>query len=134
MDLLNLEIITPQRVMVQEEVDMVEATGDYGEFGVLPGHTQFLTTLEIGEIRFMKNGETTYIATGGGIAEIAENKVIFLLNTAEFPEEIDLEIVQREKERAEEFLRTLAMDTKDYMLQERALLRAIARISVAGRR
>ena len=57
--MLSFEIITPEKTLVKEEVEMVEAKGAIGEFGILPGHTQFLTTLQIGEIRYMKEGKTT---------------------------------------------------------------------------
>ena len=82
--MLNLEIITPEQTVVKEEVDMVEAKGANGEFGILPGHTQFLTTLEIGEIRYMKDGVTTYLSASNGFAEVVEDKVVMLLDTAEF--------------------------------------------------
>ena len=81
--MLNLEIITPEQTVVKEEVDMVEAKGANGEFGILPGHTQFLTTLDIGEIRYMKDGVTTYLSASNGFAEVVEDKVVMLLDTAE---------------------------------------------------
>jgi len=74
---------------------MVEAKGAIGEFGILPGHTQFLTTLQIGEIRYMKEGKTMHLAGSGGFAEVVEDKVVFLLDTAEFAEHIDVERAKR---------------------------------------
>lgn len=134
MNRLQLEIITPERVLVQQEADLVEAKGTYGEFGVLPGHTQFLTTIEIGELRYTVDGQTTALSTGGGIAEIVEDKVLFLLDSSEFAEEIDVDRARRAMERAQTMLKTLTMDQKEYRLQEMALLRAIARISVASKK
>jgi F-type H+-transporting ATPase subunit epsilon len=131
---LRLEIITPARIMVRDEVEMVEATGANGEFGILPGHTEFFAALEVGEVRFMKGGKTTHIATGGGYAEVVEDKVTILVDTGEFPEEIDVDRAKRTMEEAEAMLRTLPMDTKDYRRYELALLRAIARIGVKSKK
>ena len=134
MNRLQLEIITPERVLVQQEVDMVEARGTYGEFGILPGHTQFLSTIEIGELRYSVDGQTVSLSTGGGIAEIVEDKALFLLDSSEFAEEIDVDRARRAMERAQTMIKTLTMDQKEYRLQEMALLRAIARISVASKK
>ncbi len=133
MDRLSLEIITPTRVMVHDDVDMVEARGTYGEFGILPGHTQFLTTIGIGEIRYTKDNETKLIATGGGYMEVAEDKVLFLVSSGDFAAEIDLERAKAEAAEAEEALKTLEMDSMAYRLMELALLRAIAKIGVAAK-
>jgi F-type H+-transporting ATPase subunit epsilon len=134
MAMLSLEIITPERVLVKEEVDMVEANGVVGEFGVLPGHTEFLTILEIGEIRYMKDGKTTSLAVGSGFGEIVDDKVTFLLDSGELAEDIDLARAQVAMEEAQEILKTLTMDTAEYRRQELALLRAIARLKVASSR
>lgn len=133
MDRLSLEIISPQRVMVRQEVDMVEARGAFGEFGILPGHTQFLTTIGVGEIRYTQGSETGFIATAGGFMEVAENKVLFLVSAGEFAAEIDVEKAKAEIAAAEAALKTLTMDTMDYRRQELALLKAIAKISVAAK-
>ena len=133
MGLLHLEVITPERVMVSEDVDMVEAPGSMGEFGVLPGHITFLTTIVPGEVRYMTGNETRYLATSGGFAEVVSDKVTFLLQTAEFAHEIDVERAKRARERAESALKDLSSDDKDYRILELALLRAVARISTAAR-
>jgi F-type H+-transporting ATPase subunit epsilon len=99
--LLHFEVITPERVMVTEDVDMVEAHGALGEFGILPGHINFLTSIVPGEVRYMTDGKTRHIATSGGFAEVVSDKVTFLLETAEFAEEIDVERARRARERAE---------------------------------
>ena len=132
--MLNLEIITPEQTVVKEVVDMVEAKGAHGEFGILPGHTQFLTTLEIGEIRYMKGGVTTHLAASSGFAEVVEDKVIMLLDTAETAEEIDIERAKRAMERAEAALKGISFDHAEYLIYEMALYRAIARISVASKK
>jgi len=131
--LLHLEVITPERVVVSEEVDMVEAPGALGEFGVLPGHITFLTSIVPGEVHYMTGNETHYLATSGGFAEVVSDKVTFLLQTAEFAHEIDVDRAKRAKERAEAALEGLSSDDKEYRLFELALLRAIARISTASK-
>jgi len=131
--LLHLEVITPERVMVSEDVDMVEARGALGEFGVLPGHINFLTSIVPGELRYMIDGKTRHLAASGGFAEVVSDKVTFLLETAEFAEEIDVDRARRAKERAESALGGLSSDDKDYKVSELALLRAIARISTASK-
>jgi F-type H+-transporting ATPase subunit epsilon len=132
--MLNLEIITPEQTVVKEEVDMVEAKGAYGEFGILPGHTQFLTTLDIGEIRYMKNGVTYHLSASNGFAEVVEDKVVMLLDTAEPAEEIDIERAKKALERAEAALKAVSFDNSEYLMYEMALYRAIARISVASKK
>jgi F-type H+-transporting ATPase subunit epsilon len=131
--LLHLEVITPERVMVSEDVDMVEGRGTLGEFGVLPGHINFLTSIVPGELRYMTDGNTRHLAASGGFAEVVSDKVTFLLETAEFAEEIDVDRARKAKERAESALSGLSSDDKDYKLCELALLRAIARISTASK-
>ncbi len=132
--MLNLAIITPEKTLIDESVDMVEAKGAYGEFGVLPGHTQFLTTLDIGEVRYMKGDKTMHLSTSGGFAEVVEDKVVMLLDTAEFAEDIDIERAKRAREKAESALKTTISDDAEYRMYELALLRAIARISVASKK
>lgn len=133
MNVLNFEIITPESVLVREEVDMVEAKGVFGEFGILPGHAKFLTILEIGEVRYMKGGKTTHLATSGGFAEVLDDTVMFLLDTAELAEEIDIERAKRAEQRVEAALKEIPTDSSEYKKYELALLRAIARISVASK-
>jgi len=133
--MLNFEIITPEKLLVQEEVDMVEAMGELGEFGILPGHIKFLTNIGIGEIRYMKDGRTRHIATSGGFGEVIEDKITFLVDTAEFAEEIDLERAQNAKERAELNLKEISMNEIDeYRIHELALQRAVSRISAASKK
>lgn len=132
MAMLSLEIITPEKVLVKEEVDMVEGNGVLGEFGILPGHTQFLTILEVGEVRYTKGGTNVCLATSGGFGEVVDDKVTFLLDTGEFPDNIDVARAQLSMEEAQERLKELTVDNAEYRRQELALLRAIARIKVAS--
>jgi F-type H+-transporting ATPase subunit epsilon len=130
---LYLEIVTPERLMVGQEVEIVEAPGSVGEFGILPGHVPFLTTLGHGEIRYAIGGTTRFVATSGGFAEVLDNKVTMLVETAEFEEEIDLDRARKARERAELALKTLTFDSAEYHRLHTALIRAITRISTGSR-
>jgi F-type H+-transporting ATPase subunit epsilon len=132
--MLNLEIITPERIMVQEEVDLVEGKGALGEFGILPGHIQFLTILDIGEVRYSKNGKTTSLATSGGFGEVVDDRVTFLLDTGEFAVEIDPERAQAAVEAAQESLKEFPVDSVEYKKAEQAYLRATTRLQVASKK
>ena len=88
-DRLQLEIATPTRLAVSEAVDEVVAPGIQGYFGVLPGHAPFLTTLGIGEVMYRAGREERFLAVAGGFAEVRNDKVIVLADTAERPDEID---------------------------------------------
>ena len=105
-DRLTLEIATPMRLVVAETVDEVVAPGIAGYFGVLPGHAPFLTTLGIGEVTYRVGQDEHYLALAGGFAEVRNDKVIVLADTAERPGEIDRARAERARERAEPRART----------------------------
>jgi F-type H+-transporting ATPase subunit epsilon len=133
MEKLQLEIITPEKLLVREDADLVEAPGTAGEFGVLPGHVTFLSTLDHGEVRFSNEGRTRFIATSGGFAEVRENRVLLLLDTAEFGEEIDLARAHKARERTEAALKGLTFEQEEYTVLAAALLRALTRIATASK-
>jgi len=126
-----LEVITPDRLVVREEVDMVIATGIDGEFGVLPNHAPLLCLLQIGEGRFKKDGKVEYMTIIGGIAEVFENKVTILADAAERATEIDLKRAMKARERAIKRLRQ--REKVDVARAEAALRRAMVRLKVAHR-
>ncbi len=126
---IRLELVTPERLLLSEEVDEVIAPGYEGEFGVLPEHTQYLSILNIGVLRYRKAGQLHKVALGGGFAEVTPERVVVMAETAERAEEIDLERARRARERAEASLKTLAMDDESYTAAAAALQRAIVRIS-----
>jgi F-type H+-transporting ATPase subunit epsilon len=133
MGTLFLEVVTPDKVVVSQEVNSVVAPGSLGEFGVLEGHVPFLTGIEVGALRYTAGTVTEYLAVTNGFAEVSDNKVSVLVDAAEKAEEIDLERAQKAMERARERLakeRGKATDV-DFMRAEFALKRAIARINVA---
>src|SRR5881397_2902972 len=96
-----LELATPARMLVTAEVDEVVAPGSEGYFGVLPGHAAFLTTLGVGVVSYRIGRDEHQLAVAGGFAEVRNDKVIVLADSAERPEEIDRARAERAKERAE---------------------------------
>jgi F-type H+-transporting ATPase subunit epsilon len=99
-----LELATPSRQLVSEEVDEVVAPGTEGYFGVLPGHAAFLATLGSGEVVYRKGREEVHLAVHGGFAEVTPERVIILAELAERPQEIDRERAERARQRAEQMM------------------------------
>src|SRR5437879_13188213 len=113
-DQLTLEIATPTRLVVAQTVDEIVIPGSQGYFGVLPGHAPFLTTLGIGELMYRVGRDEHYLAVSGGFAEVRNDKVIVLADTAERPEEIDRARAERSRERAERRLAGRVEEEVDY--------------------
>ena len=132
-DRLTLEIATPTRLVVTESVDEIIIPGSQGYFGVLPGHAPFLTTLGIGELTYRVGRDERYLAVSGGFAEVRNDKVIVLADTAERPEEIDRARAERARERAERRLAGRTDEEVDYVRALAALARAVTRLMTAGR-
>lgn len=130
---MKLEIVTPYSKVVDVEVDEVTATGKIGEFGVLPGHAPFLTSLRIGELVYKNNGLTEHMALNWGYFEIKDDRIIVLVETAERSEEIDVERARAALGRAEEALKKLSPEDKQFKVYEAALERALIRTQVAGK-
>ena len=97
-----LELATPTRQLVSEEVDEVVAPGTEGYFGVLAGHAPFITTLRAGEVMYRTGREQHYLFVAGGFAEVSNDRVIILAEVAERPGEIDRERAERARQRAEQ--------------------------------
>jgi len=132
-DRLTLEIATPTRLVVAETVDEIVIPGSEGYFGVLPGHTAFLTTLGIGELMYRIGRDEHYMTVARGFAEVRNDKVIVLADTAERPEEIDRARAERARDRAERRLAGRTDEEVDYVRALEALARALARMITAGR-
>ena len=127
-----LEIVTPQGLVFSEEVDEVTATGSEGEFGVLPGHVPFVTTLKIGVLACKKGSESKYFFVNWGYAEVGAEKVMILADSAERSEDIDLDRAMAAKKRAEERLKHA--ENVDFARAETALERAVMRSQVVESR
>jgi F-type H+-transporting ATPase subunit epsilon len=132
---LFLEIVTPERVLVSQEVDMVVAPGTEGEFGVLPGHVLFLSGIVPGELRYTSGSQKESMAVTTGFAEVSNDKVSVLVDAAEKAEDIDVERARDAMKRAKERLgKERATEDIDFLRAENALKRAIARLKVAEKR
>lgn len=132
-DKLKLEVVTPYKTVLSEEVDEITATGALGEFGLLPGHAPLLSSLKVGEFTYKANGVSTNMAMNWGYLEIENDKVIILVETAERADEIDLDRAKAALGRAEDALKTLAPEDKKFKVYEAALERALIRMQVAGK-
>ena len=130
---LTLELATPARMVVAETVDEVVVPGSEGYFGVLPGHAALLATLGIGELTYRIGRDERHVAVAGGFAEVRNDKVIVLADTAELPQDIDRARAERARERAEQRLAGRAQDEIDYTRAAAALARALTRLQVASR-
>ncbi len=132
-DKLKLEMVTPYKRVLSEDVDEITAPGFVGELGILPGHTPLLTTLKVGELTYKQGAQQFHVAVNWGYLEVEEDMVTVLVDTAEKSDEIDLARAQAALGRAEEALKGLSQEDKDFKVMEAALERALIRIQVAGR-
>ncbi len=98
---IDLQIVTPDRRLVHEQVDEVQIPGSEGYFGVLPGHTPLLASLAVGEMWYRKGQEKTFLAIAFGFAEVLPDRVTILARLAERAEEIDIERADAARQRAE---------------------------------
>jgi len=130
---MKLEIVTPYKKIVDTEVDEVTATGKLGEFGILPGHAPFLTSLDIGEFVFKNNGVVEHMSLNWGYFEVRDDKIIVLVETAEIAADIDVERAKAALGRAEEALKKLTSEDKQFKVYEAALQRALIRMQVSGK-
>ena len=131
---LKLEMVTPYKRVLSEEVDEVTAPGAVGEFGVLPDHTSLLTTLKVGELTYKKDGETFHVAVNWGYVEVEDNVMTVLVETAEPADQIDVERAKAALSRAEEALKKLTSEDKEFKIMECALERAMIRVQVASKK
>jgi F-type H+-transporting ATPase subunit epsilon len=130
---LLLEVVTPDRLVLSAEADVVVCPGVEGQFGVLVGHIPFLSALEIGEMYYKVGGKTEFLAVSGGFAEVTGQKVTIVAESAELGREIDVERARRAKERAEKRLAAAKTAEIDWARAEAAMRRALVRAKVAGR-
>jgi len=129
-DTFELQIVTPDKMVVKESVEEAQIPGKNGYIGVLPGHAPLITELAVGEITYKSAGQTHRIASAGGFAEVLPDKLTILAETAERPDEIDVSRAQNAKQRAEEALKT-GKTEEDFTHAEWALKRAETRLEVA---
>ncbi|NOR50665.1 MAG: F0F1 ATP synthase subunit epsilon [Desulfuromonadales bacterium] len=131
---IKLEMVTPYKRVLSEEVDEVTAPGSIGEFGVLPDHTSLLTTLKIGDLSYKQDGKTFHVAVNWGYVEVEDDVMTVLVETAEPADQIDVERAKEALSRAEEALKTLSSEDKKFKVMEAALERAMIRVQVASKK
>jgi F-type H+-transporting ATPase subunit epsilon len=129
---LKLEIVTPYGLILSEDVDEVSCTGSEGDFGVLPGHVPFFTTLKIGMLSYKKGNSTKYVFVNWGYAEVEPERVMILADSAEKSEDIDVERAKAAMKRAEERLKKV--EEFDFARTSSSLERAVARVQVAEKK
>jgi len=127
---LLLQVVTPERSVVHEEVNELLLPGSEGYLGVLPGHTPLLTSLKIGEIKYRQGNQTKFLAVSWGFAEALPNKVTVIADLAERPDEIDVASAQEAKARAEEMLKD---PEADFRAAQAALEQALVRLQVVAK-
>jgi F-type H+-transporting ATPase subunit epsilon len=129
---LQLQIVSADRLLVNETVDEVEIPGAEGFFGVLPGHTPLLSMLGAGELWYRRGEQRHYLAIAFGFAEVQPDRVTILAEVAERPDEIDVRRAEEAKRRAEEQLSSPVHDT-DFERARIALMKSLVRLQVASR-
>ena len=131
-DHLTLEIVTPERAVVSEQIDEVQIPGAEGSFGVLPGHTPLLATLQVGELWYRRGEETSYVAVSFVFAEVQPDRVTILAQIAESAEDIDVTRAEEAERRAKTRLDTPVLDM-DSERARIAMLKSLTRLRVATR-
>jgi len=129
---LMLEIVSPHGAVLKEEVDEVIAPGSEGEFGVLPGHISFVTTLKVGVLVYKQGGAARYVFVNSGYSEVSGDTVLVLADSAERAEAIDVERAKEAMRRAEERLQK--KEEFDYARARASLERALTRIELSEKK
>ena len=131
-DNITLRVVTPTRLVLDEQVDELTAPGPLGELGILTDHAALMTTLEIGPLSYKKSGATKIITVTGGYAEVLDNIVTVLAHAAEFPHEIDKDRANDARTRAESALIQSHHSEQDLAAARAALRRALLRLATAN--
>jgi F-type H+-transporting ATPase subunit epsilon len=131
---LLLEIVTPERLAFEGEVDSVNCPGIEGELGILPHHAPLVSTLGVGELVIRRGGEEEYFAIAGGFLQVRPDKVVVMAETADMASEIDLQKAEDARKEAERALAEGFEEPADLARARAALQRALLRIQVAERR
>jgi F-type H+-transporting ATPase subunit epsilon len=131
---IALEVVTPTGAVVNENVDIVNAPGYGGDFGVLANHAPFLSTIKIGILSYETGKKRQSLMISGGFCEVSNNKITFLVESAEFGSQIDVERAMKAKERAEKRLTKAQShdESVNVMRAEAALKRSLARLKASN--
>jgi len=128
---IDLQVVTPERMLVREQVDELQVPGVSGSFGVLPGHTPLLAALSVGELWYRKGQEKTYLSIVYGFAEVLPDRVTILAQLAEHPDDIDVERAEAARKRAADRLEQKG--DVDFERARIALTKSLTRLQVASR-
>lgn len=131
--MLKLEIVTPEKKVVDETVDAVTVPTTNGEVGILPNHAPLISTLKPGILSFSRGGAQEKLVVSGGFVEVSANKVSVLADVAETAEDIDLDAARSERESSEKILGAWSGSESDFETEKEKLERAQARLQLAGR-
>jgi F-type H+-transporting ATPase subunit epsilon len=131
---LAVEIVTPSRILVQEQVDELNIPGELGYLGILPGHTALLTNLGQGVLMYRRGEQRWYLAIFGGYMEVHDDHVTVLADIAERAEEIDRSRAEAARDRAEQRLHDIHAHDTDFERARVALMRAMIRLQVVAHR
>lgn len=129
-----LEVVTPERTVYAQDVDMIVVKGVAGELGILPNHIPLVTPLKIAPVKINIGNKSEYIAVNGGFMEVRKDKVVILAESAELPGEIDVDRARASKERAEQRLKAAKKDEFDFRRAELSLQRAMNRLETASKK
>jgi len=129
-DYMQLDIVTPEKAVLSRKVTEVIAPGSAGEFGVLLGHTPFLTTLRPGQIIAKAEDRDIYMAVGGGFAEVISDRVIILAESAILAEDVDTDAVKKELDLAQEKLKGLTKEDEDFAKWDNKVKKAEVKLRV----
>lgn len=132
---IELEIVTQERKVYNEQVDTVNLPGIMGRMGILPNHAPLLTVLDFGEVIIRRDGKEEYFAIGGGIAEINPDKVIILADSADHAEEIDEQKAEEARQAASKAMEEgVPEDPEQYRMLEAQLRREQLRVDISRKR
>ena len=129
---LQLDVITPERRLVSEEVDSVTLPGLGGELGILPGHTPLISQLQTGILAYVQGGATKRLLVSGGFAEVNADRVSVLADLAEFPNEVNAQAARAEREEAEKRLGAFTGTPEEMASLHTQLDRASARLQLSS--
>lgn len=130
--MLHLKIVTPERTILDEQVESVTLPTDLGEITVLPNHIPLISNLRAGEIVFKKSGNENFLATSSGVIEVrGKNEIVVLAETAEFGHEIDPSRAEQARERAQKMMQENYRDEKGFASAAVSLEKHLARLKVA---
>jgi F-type H+-transporting ATPase subunit epsilon len=131
---LNVEIVTPERRILQVQADEVVAPGAEGLFGIRPGHTPFLSVMQAGALTLKGGASTDTYFVAGGFVEVTNDKVLVLADQAEPATEIDVDLARRRLEDAQQRLKGLSPEDARFAVERATVERETVRMSLAGRR